>query len=232
MNEMFKVSELNVFYGESHTIHDVSFELAEGEAVAIIGRNGVGKTTLLKSLMGILPTRSGRVSLGDASLDGLPSYERVKNGLGFVPQGRLIFPYLTVEENILTGMTHLAAREVPSYVYEFFPVLEQMRNRKGGNLSGGQQQMLAIARALVSEPKLLILDEPTEGIQPSIIKELAKTLNSLRKERKFSILLSEQVLSFAMEVADELLVLERGEIVYRNKKTEVSLDTIRKFLTV
>lgn len=229
---MLEVSDLNVFYGESHTIYDASFALGDTDALAVIGRNGVGKTTLLKSVMGILPSRSGSVLLNGTALSTMQSYERVREGLAFVPQGRLIFPYLTVEENILTGMTHLAKRQIPEYVYAFFPVLKDMRRRKGGNLSGGQQQMLAIARALVSEPKVLILDEPTEGIQPSIIKELAQSLKKLRQELKFAILLSEQVLSFALEVADKFVVLDRGRIVYENERAKVDMDTIKTFLTV
>lgn len=229
---MLDVSGLNVFYGESHTIYDASFALGDTDALAVIGRNGVGKTTLLKSVMGILPSRSGTVDLDGVALGQLQSYERVRAGLAFVPQGRLIFPYLTVEENILTGMTHLGKRAIPEFVYTFFPVLKDMRRRKGGNLSGGQQQMLAIARALVSEPKVLILDEPTEGIQPSIIKELAQSLKKLRQELKFAILLSEQVLSFALEVADKFVVLDRGRVVYENERAKVDMDTIKAFLTV
>lgn len=232
VNRMLHVSDLNVFYGESHTIYDASFALGDTDALAVIGRNGVGKTTLLKSVMGILPSRSGTVDLDGVALGQLQSYERVRAGLAFVPQGRLIFPYLTVEENILTGMTHLGKRTIPEFVYTFFPVLKDMRRRKGGNLSGGQQQMLAIARALVSEPKVLILDEPTEGIQPSIIKELAQSLKKLRQELKFAILLSEQVLSFALEVADKFVVLDRGRVVYENERAKVDMDTIKAFLTV
>jgi urea transport system ATP-binding protein len=229
---MLNVSDLNVFYGESHTIYDASFTLGDTDALAVIGRNGVGKTTLLKSIMGILPSRSGTVRLNGTVLSNLQSYERVRAGLAFVPQGRLIFPYLTVEENILTGMTHLAKQQIPEYIYTFFPVLKEMRRRRGGNLSGGQQQMLAIARALVSEPKVLILDEPTEGIQPSIIKELAQSLKKLRQELKFAILLSEQVLSFALEVADKFAVLDRGRVVYENERAKVDMDNIKAFLTV
>lgn len=229
---MLNVSDLNVFYGESHTIYDASFALGDTDALAVIGRNGVGKTTLLKSVMGILPSRSGAVTLNGTELNNMPSYERVREGLAFVPQGRLIFPYLTVEENILTGMTHLASKRIPEYVYTFFPVLKEMRRRRGGNLSGGQQQMLAIARALVSEPKVLILDEPTEGIQPSIIKELAQSLKKLRQELNFAILVSEQVLSFALEVADKFVVLDRGRVVYENERAKVDMDTIKAFLTV
>jgi urea transport system ATP-binding protein len=243
---VLNVSNLNVYYGESHTVHDVSFELGEHEAVAIMGRNGVGKTTLLKSIIGMLPSRSGEIVLDGKPLQQSPSYERVRQGLAFVPQGRMIFPTLTVKENILSGMTHVRHAEVPEYIYRYFPVLKEMQHRKGGNLSGGQQQMLAIARALVSNPKVLILDEPTEGIQPSIIKDLAKTLTAIREERAelaraltamqqerhFSILVSEQVLSFALEVADRFLVLDRGRIVHSKNRHDIDLDEMRGFLTV
>ena len=211
---MFEVSQLNVAYGESHVIHDISLSVDAMESVAVMGRNGMGKTTLLKSLIGLLPMRSGHIRLNGHELSGLPSYKRVKQGLAFVPQGRMVFPFLTVEQNILTGAEHSGHRTVPDYLYRFFPVLQEMKHRKGGNLSGGQQQMLAIARALISDPKVLILDEPTEGIQPSIIKELAQTLNVLRAERGFAIVISEQVLSFALDLADRFLVIDRGRIVH------------------
>lgn len=194
---MLKASQLNVYYGQSHTIRDVSLNLEDNEAVAIMGRNGMGKTTLLKSIIGMLPLRSGTITLAGEAIQDRPSYDRVAKGLAFVPQGRMIFPLMTVRENILTGLETTQSKEIPDYIYKYFPVLEEMAHRKGGNLSGGQQQMLAIARALVSNPKVLILDEPTEGIQPSIIKELARTLTALRQERNLAILVSEQVLSFA-----------------------------------
>lgn len=229
---MLSIKNLNIYYGESHTIRDVSLDLSKNEAVAIMGRNGMGKTTLLKSIIGMLPTRSGTISLDGCPIQDRPSYERVHSGLAFVPQGRMIFPLLSVKENILTGMERSCGKTVPEYIHRFFPVLKEMENRKGGNLSGGQQQMLAIARALVSNPKVLILDEPTEGIQPSIIKELAKTLTALRHERNFSILVSEQVLSFALEVADRFLVIDRGEIVHEKQKDAVDVEVMRAFLTV
>ena len=229
---MFEVSQLNVAYGESHVIHDISLTVGANESVAVMGRNGMGKTTLLKSLIGLLPTRSGHIRLNSHDLAGLPSYQRVKQGLAFVPQGRMVFPFLTVEQNILTGAEHSGHRIVPDYLYRFFPVLQEMKHRKGGNLSGGQQQMLAIARALISEPKVLILDEPTEGIQPSIIKELAKTLNVLRKERGFAIVVSEQVLSFALDLADRFLVIDRGRIVHDEARAQLDQDRVRSFLTI
>jgi len=226
------VSDLNVYYGESHVVRSVSFELAAGETIAVMGRNGMGKSTLLKSLIGLLPARSGRVVLDGSELTGAHSYERVARGMGFVPQGRMIFPYLTVEENVLTGMENVPDKTVPGWIYETFPVLLEMRQRKGGNLSGGQQQQLAIARALVSNPKVLVLDEPTEGVQPSIIKDIARTLNRLKTERGFSLLVTEQMLSFAMEVADRFLIIEKGEFVYQGKKDAVDTAKIHTYLTV
>ena len=229
---MLNVNALNVFYGESHTIRDVSLSVGDQEAVAVMGRNGMGKTTLLKAIIGMLPARSGEIVLDGVPLQGQPSYRRVEAGLAFVPQGRMIFPLLTVKENILTGTEKNPLRQVPDYIYEYFPVLGEMQNRKGGNLSGGQQQMLAIARALVSNPKVLLLDEPTEGIQPSIIKELAQTLVTLRRDRGISILVSEQVLSFALEVADRFLVIDRGRIVDEKRRDDAGIEEIREFLKV
>ena len=229
---MFEIKQINVAYGESQVIHDVSLTVGANESVAIMGRNGMGKTTLLKSLIGLLATRSGEILMGGQDLAGMPSYKRVKQGLAFVPQGRMVFPFLTVEQNILSGAEHSGHRTVPDYIYRFFPVLQEMKHRKGGNLSGGQQQMLAIARALISDPKVLILDEPTEGIQPSIIKELAQTLNVLRKERGFAIVVSEQVLSFALDLADRFLVIDRGRIVHAEARAELDQDRVRSFLTI
>jgi urea transport system ATP-binding protein len=229
---MFEVKDLNVYYGDSHVIRNIGFTVGEQETVAIMGRNGMGKTTLLKSLIGVLPARSGNVSLDGKPLLDRKSHERVAAGLGYVPQGRMIFPFLTVEENILSGMENAPDKTVPQYVYDTFPVLHEMRRRKGGNLSGGQQQQLAISRALVSNPKLLILDEPTEGIQPSIIKDIARTLNRLKQERKFSLVVSEQVLWFTQEIADRFLIIEKGEFVYEDVKERVDTARIHAFLTV
>jgi urea transport system ATP-binding protein len=229
---MLEISKLNVGYGESHVVHDVSFTVGSQESVAIMGRNGMGKTTLLKSLIGLLPTRSGAIRLAGNDLAGQPSYRRVEQGLAFVPQGRMVFPFLTVEQNILTGSEHSGHRQVPDYIYKFFPVLRDMKHRKGGNLSGGQQQMLAIARALISDPKVLILDEPTEGIQPSIIKEIAQTLNVLRRERGFAVVVSEQVLSFALDMSDRFLVIDRGRIVHEELRASLNQEKVKSFLTV
>jgi len=229
---MLQVSGLNVAYRESQVIHDVSLTVGARESVAIMGRNGMGKTTLLKTLIGLLPARSGQIRLQGTALDGLHSYQRVQHGLAFVPQGRMLFPFLTVEENILAGAEHSGHRQVPEYIHRFFPVLQEMRLRRAGNLSGGQQQMLAIARALISDPKVLILDEPTEGLQPSIIKELARTLNVLRAERGFAILVSEQVLSFALDLADRFLVIDRGRFVHDEVRATLDQEKVRSFLTV
>ncbi len=229
---MLKVEKVDVGYGQSQVIRGVSLALRHGETVAILGRNGMGKTTLLKALIGILPIRSGTVQLGGHDLTHLHSYERVARGLAYVPQGRLIFPFLTVEENIRTGLECTGEKEIPGYVYEFFPILKEMGRRRGGNLSGGQQQMLAIARALVSNPRVLLLDEPTEGLQPSVIKEIAAILNRLKVERDLSVLVSEQVLSFAMEVADRFLILEGGEFVHEDVKSGVNRERIHAYLAV
>jgi urea transport system ATP-binding protein len=229
---MLTIANLNVFYGESHVIHDASLELAEGAAIAVVGRNGMGKSTLLKSVIGMVPARSGAIMLDGRNLAGLASHKRVQAGLAFVPQGRMIFTQLTVEENILTGLETERYSGIPEFIYEFFPVLREMKERKGGNLSGGQQQQLAIARALVSKPKVLILDEPTEGIQPSIIKEIARSLNALRKELGIAIVVSEQVLSFAMEVADRIVVIDRGRIVRSDEKANLNIEEVRSYLTV
>jgi urea transport system ATP-binding protein len=229
---MLKVSNLNVSYGDSRVIHDVSFEVGTNAAVAIVGRNGMGKSTLLKSLIGMVPVASGSITLDGKELSNLPSFRRVQAGMAYVPQGRMIFPLLSVEENILSGLETGRYDGVPAFIYEFFPVLKEMAQRKAGNLSGGQQQQLAIARALVSKPSVLVLDEPTEGIQPSIIKEIAQSLNRLRKELGIAVLVSEQVLSFAMEVADDILVLDLGRIVRTATKNAVDIEEVRSYLTV
>jgi len=229
---MLKVDQLHVYYGDSHVIRGVSLELEENETVAIMGRNGMGKTTLLKALMGLLPAREGTLRVREKVLTNSESYQRVAAGMGFIPQGRMIFPYLTVEENLLAGMETLKDREIPQFVYDVFPVLQEMKNRKGGNLSGGQQQQLAVARALVSKPTVLLLDEPTEGIQPSIIKDIAAALNRLKAELGFSLLLTEQALSFAMEVSDRFLIMERGEFVHEETRADVDEAKIRSYLMI
>ena len=229
---MLAIDNLHVSYGQSEVIHGVSLDVAPGEIVAIMGRNGMGKTTLMKSLMGIVPTRSGSVNMEGTELSALKSYERVARGLAYVPQGRMIFSAMTVKENIETGLVASGEREVPGDLYELFPVLLAMKDRRGGNLSGGQQQQLAIARALATKPKVLLLDEPTEGIQPSIIKEMARTLKRIRDERGLSIVVSEQVLSFALDIADRVLVIENGEIVRDEAREGIDAAQISKYLSV
>jgi urea transport system ATP-binding protein len=229
---MLSVADVRVAYGQSEVLHGLSFEVAPGEIVALMGRNGMGKTTLMKSLMGIVPTRSGTVRVGGGEITALRSFERVARGVGYVPQGRMIFPAMTVEENIETGLVASRETVVPGDIYELFPVLLEMKARRGGNLSGGQQQQLAIARALATRPKVLLLDEPTEGIQPSIIREMARTLKRIRDQRGLSILVSEQVLSFALDIADRILVLENGEIVHEDSRAAVDEASVARYLSV
>jgi urea transport system ATP-binding protein len=226
------ISDLHVAYGQSEALHGLNVSVAPNEIVAIMGRNGMGKTTLMKSLMGIAPTKSGSVRLNGADLTALKSYERVARGLAYVPQGRMIFSTMTVQENIETGLVASGAKNVPGDIYQLFPVLLEMKGRRGGNLSGGQQQQLAIARALATKPKVLLLDEPTEGIQPSIIREMARTLKRIRDERGLSIVVSEQVLSFALDVADRVLVIENGQIVRDDARAGVDEAQVAKYLSV
>jgi urea transport system ATP-binding protein len=229
---MLHVKDVFVSYGQSEALHGVSFEAARNEIVAIMGRNGMGKTTLFKALMGVLPVKGGAIELDGADVSKDESFRRVAKGLAYVPQGRQIFSSLSVEENIRTGMEQIKTRRIPDEIYALFPVLYEMRNRKGGNLSGGQQQQLAIARALVSEPKVLLLDEPTEGIQPSVIKDIARALHEIRKLREITIVVSEQVLSFAMDVADRLFVIEGGRLVHESPRDAIDTTRIRQFLSV
>jgi urea transport system ATP-binding protein len=229
---MLQVKDVFVSYGQSEALHGVSFEAARNEIVAIMGRNGMGKTTLFKALMGVLPVKAGAIELDGKDVSKDESFRRVAKGLAYVPQGRQIFSSLSVEENIRTGMEQVKSRRIPDEIYALFPVLYDMRNRKGGNLSGGQQQQLAIARALVSEPKVLLLDEPTEGIQPSVIKDIARALHEIRKLREITIVVSEQVLSFAMDVADRLFVIEGGRLVHESPRDAIDTARIRQFLSV
>jgi len=229
---MFEVLDHTVAYGQSEVIRKMNFDIKKNEIVAIVGRNGMGKTTLMKSLIGIIPSVSGEVKLGGKNLEGLKSYERVASGVAFVPQGRMIFPTMTVSENIKTGLTTVKDKNIPEYLYELFPVLKEMRFRRGGNLSGGQQQQLAIARALASKPDLLLLDEPTEGIQPSIIHDMARSLKRIRDEIGLSIIVSEQVLSFALDIADRIFVIEKGKIVREEDRASVDEEKIAAYLSV
>jgi urea transport system ATP-binding protein len=228
---MLNVSNYNVSYGQSEVIHNLNFDVKPNEIVAIMGRNGMGKTTLMKSLIGVLPSE-GSIKLDNVDMIKLKSHQRVANGMSFVPQGRMIFSTMTVKENIETGLTTTKEKKVPQDLYDLFPVLLEMKSRRGGNLSGGQQQQLAIARALASKPKLLLLDEPTEGIQPSIIKEMARTLRRIRDEKGLSIVVSEQVLSFALDIADRILVIEKGEIVAEETRENANAEKIAAYLAV
>lgn len=229
---MLQVSDYHVRYGQSEVLHGLDFTLGANEIVAVVGRNGMGKTTLMKSLIGMIPSASGQVRLEGQELAGLQSHQRVRQGLAFVPQGRMVFSTMSVQENIETGLTSTGRRRVPRDLYDLFPVLLEMRHRRGGNLSGGQQQQLAIARALASDPKVLLLDEPTEGIQPSIIRDMARTLKLIRDQRGLSILVSEQVLSFALDIADRILVIEKGKIVQDQRREDVDEATIASYLSV
>ncbi len=229
---MLDVKDLYVSYGQSEALHGISFVANKNETVAIMGRNGMGKTTLFKSLMGVLPTKSGQITVAGQEVSKVESFQRVASGIAYVPQGRMIFPTLTVEENIQTGLENAKHKRIPDEIYALFPVLFDMKHRKGGNLSGGQQQQLAIARALVTNPKVLLLDEPTEGIQPSIIKDIAKALNEIRKLREITIVVSEQVLSFAMDVADRLFVIEGGRLVHETKRADTDVAHIKQYLSV
>jgi urea transport system ATP-binding protein len=229
---MLDVDNLHVAYGQSEVLHGMSFGVATNEIVAIMGRNGMGKTTLMKTMMGILPNTAGAIRLGGEEISALKSHQRVKKGVAYVPQGRMVFSTMTVKENIETGLSASGDRTVPSDIYELFPVLLEMKGRRAGNLSGGQQQQLAIARALATKPKVLLLDEPTEGIQPSIIREMARTLRRIRDERGLSIIVSEQVLSFALDVADRILVVENGEIVHDEPRAAVDEAKVSRYLSV
>jgi urea transport system ATP-binding protein len=229
---MLNVSNLFAGYGQSVALHDITFNANKNETIAIMGRNGMGKSTLFKSLIGALPIKSGSIKIDNFEISSDESYQRVERGIAYVPQGRMIFPTLTVLENIETGMEFSKSKVVPEEIYALFPVLYDMRSRKGGNLSGGQQQQLAIARALVTNPKILLLDEPTEGIQPSIIKDIANALNQIRKMREITIVVSEQVLSFALDVADRLFVIEGGKLVHESTRKDTDTDSIRRFLSV
>ncbi len=229
---MLNVNALRASYGESEVLHSLDLNVKPGEIVAIMGRNGMGKTTLMKTLMGIVPERGGDVAVEGTPITGMKSHQRVARGVAYVPQGRQIFSSMTVQENVETGLTVTGEKTVPHEIYELFPVLLEMKDRRGGNLSGGQQQQLAIARALASKPKVLLLDEPTEGIQPSIIREMARTLRKIRDQKGLSIVVSEQVLSFALDVADRVMVIENGRFVHDSPRDGIDEEKVSKFLSV
>ncbi|MEO5844354.1 MAG: urea ABC transporter ATP-binding subunit UrtE [Caldimonas sp.] len=237
----FKVEGLNQYYGGSHILRNVALEAAIGEVTVILGRNGVGKTTLLKSLMGVVPVRSGRVSFNDADITAETPYQRVRRGIGYVPQGREIFSRLTVGENLMMGLAcKRGGTALPTVLFDLFPILKQMLNRRGGDLSGGQQQQLAIARALAAGPSLLVLDEPTEGIQPSIIKDIGRVIRMLADTglptagapQRMAIVLVEQYYDFAAELADRYLVMERGEVVQRGRGADMGSEGVRARMSI
>ncbi|MDH4425822.1 MAG: urea ABC transporter ATP-binding subunit UrtE [Acidovorax sp.] len=230
---MLTVQNINQYYGGSHILRDVSLTATPGKVTVLLGRNGVGKTTLLKSLMGLVPIKSGSIQFDGKSIDKATPYDRARAGIGFVPQGREIFGRLTVEENLRMGLAYKSgSTPVPPHLYELFPVLKQMLKRRGGDLSGGQQQQLAIARALAPGPRLLILDEPTEGIQPSIIKDIGRVIRMLADKGEMAILLCEQYYDFAQELADDYLVMERGEVIARGPGSEMEAKGIRNLVAI
>jgi urea transport system ATP-binding protein len=229
---MFEVHNLSAAYGQSEVLHAINMSAGAGEIVALVGRNGMGKSTLMKSLIGVMPTRSGQIVVDGTDVAALPSYQRVARGLAYVPQGRQIFGTMTVKENIESGLVVTGKSEIPGEIFDLFPILADFSKRRGGNLSGGQQQQLAIARALASDPKVLLLDEPTEGIQPSIIKDLARLLRDIRSIRNICIVVCEQVLSFVLDIADRILVMEGGRIVHADTREHVDEAVIARFLAV
>ncbi len=232
---MLSVGNLNQYYGGSHTLRNVSLDVPAGAVTALLGRNGMGKTTLLKCLMGVIPVRSGSISFEGQDITGLPPHLRVQRGIGYVPQGREIFARLTVEENLLMGLASKrngSASDIPAEIFDMFPVLKSMLRRRGGDLSGGQQQQLAIGRALAMRPKVLILDEPTEGIQPSIIKDIERVIKGLAQRGDMAILLVEQYFDFARELADQFCILRRGEVAKRGTGAELDDEETRRLLIV
>ena len=230
---MLELKNVNQYYGGSHILRDVSLDAKVGEITVVLGRNGVGKTTMLKSIMGVVPIKAGEILLDGQAIHKETSYERVRRGIGFVPQGREIFGRLTVEDNLKMGLAYKSAStKIPAELFELFPVLKQMLNRRGGDLSGGQQQQLAIARALAASPKLLILDEPTEGIQPSVIKDIGRVLRLLADRKTMAIVLVEQYYDFAAELADQYIVMERGEVIQRGRGADMERDGARKLVSI
>ena len=229
---MISVTNLQVSYGQSVVILDMSFTAPQGEILGIVGRNGMGKSTLFRALIGMIPTRGGKITLNDKEITNQPSHKRVKQGVAFVPQGRMIFPYLSVYENLISGVAGRVSKEAVDEIYALFPVLHEMRKRKGGNLSGGQQQQLAIGRALMINPSVLLLDEPTEGIQPSIIKDISRSLREIRDLRKLTIVVSEQVLSFVLDTCDNIMVIDKGHLVREDRRADVDANQIKAMLAV
>lgn len=230
---MLAIRNINQYYGGSHILRDVSVEARPGQVTVVLGRNGVGKTTLLKTLMGLVPIKTGSIEFDGHPIHQATPYQRARAGIGFVPQGREIFARLSVEENLRMGLaTRPGGTPVPQELFELFPVLKQMLHRRGGDLSGGQQQQLAIARALAAQPKLLVLDEPTEGIQPSIIKDIGRVIRMLADRGDMAILLVEQYYDFAQELADSYLVMERGEVVARGEGKDMEAQGVRQLVAI
>ncbi len=231
---MLSIEGINQYYGQSHILWDLSLELKSGRCGCLLGRNGVGKTTLLKCITGLLPVRDGRIVFDGQDITRLSTENRARAGIGYVPQGREIFPLLTVEENlkISLGARKDKAKQIPSLIYELFPVLKEMKGRRGGDLSGGQQQQLAIGRALVLDPKLLILDEPTEGIQPNIVQNIGEVIRKLNAELGLTVLLVEQKLPFARKTADDFFIMERGRAVAEGPMGDLNDDLVQRYLTV
>ena len=230
---MLEVSSINQYYGGSHILRDVSLRASAGQVTVVLRRNGVGKSTLLKSIMGLVPIHSGSITLGGQPIDRAASFDRVRAGVGYVPQGREIFGRLTVQENLAMGLASKpAGTPLPQQLFEWFPVLHEMRNRRGGDLSGGQQQQLAIARALAAGPKLLVLDEPTEGIQPSIIKDIGRVIRQLASKGDMAIVLVEQYYDFARELADHYVVMERGAVRAQGLGAEMERDGVRAMVAI
>jgi urea transport system ATP-binding protein len=230
---MLQLKNVNQYYGGSHILRDVSLDAKVGEITVVLGRNGVGKTTLLKSIMGVVAIKSGSVALEGVEIQSLTSFDRVRRGIGFVPQGREIFGRLTVEDNLNMGLAYKSAStRIPSELFDLFPVLKQMLSRRGGDLSGGQQQQLAIARALAANPKLLILDEPTEGIQPSVIKDIGRVLRLLADRKTMAIVLVEQFYDFAAELADHYVVMERGAVIKAGRGADMARDGVKQLMSI
>lgn len=231
---MLSIKNINQYYGQSHILWDLSLELRPGTCGCLIGRNGVGKTTLLKCITGLLPVRDGAIQLNGYNINKLSTESRARGGIGYVPQGREIFPLLTVEENlkISLGARKDKSRFVPGLIYELFPVLKEMKYRRGGDLSGGQQQQLAIGRALVLDPKLLILDEPTEGIQPNVVRDIGDVIRKLNRELGLTVLLVEQKLPFARRIADDFFIMEKGSVVATGSIKDLSDDLVQRYLSV
>ena len=231
---MLTVQSINQFYGESHILWDMSLEVPSGSCTCLMGRNGVGKTTLLKAIMGLLPIRNGSIQLQHTDLPRLPAHQRAQLGIGYVPQGRDIFPQLTVEENLLVALSTRRdkVRQIPARIFELFPVLKSMLGRRGGDLSGGQQQQLAIGRALALDPKLLILDEPTEGIQPNIVQEIGQVIQRLNREENLTVLLVEQKLPFARRYASNFCIMEKGRAVANGAIDQLNDTLVQQHLAV